>query len=121
MEDFLSNLEEIPTSLKDAFGQEDITEYNAHLEAARIESLRVAKAEKKHRKEEAHTKLAHEARSSAALTVTRGTHPDPTICNHMMKTQIWIQALLNRKKSKDKVKTMCCNRVESNQKRHCRL
>ena len=64
--------------MKEAFGQKDITEYSAHLEAVRIESLRVAKVEKKRKKEEACTKLAHEAGLSAAPTVTREPLLGPT-------------------------------------------
>ena len=47
VEDFLSNLKEILVSMKELFGEEDIAEYSVQLEEAQIESLRVAKEEKK--------------------------------------------------------------------------
>ena len=79
VEDFLSNLEKILASMKEAFGQEDIAKYSAHLEAMRIKSLRVAKVEKKCRKEEAQTKLVHETGSSATPMATREPLPSPTV------------------------------------------
>ena len=79
VDEFLSTLEEILVSMKELLGQEDIAEYCAQLEEAQIESLRVAKEEKKRRKAEARTKLTHEGGSSAAPTATQEPLPGPTV------------------------------------------
>ena len=65
--------------MKEAFDQEDIVEFSAHLEAARIESLRVAKEEKKRWKEEARAKLVLEIGSNTDPTRTREPLPGPIV------------------------------------------
>ena len=89
VDDFLSTLEETLVSLRQAFGPEDIAKYSAQLEAAQLKSIRVAKEEKKRRKEEARTKLAQEVGSSQAPMVSRAPILGPTLQHpHDLDTQM---------------------------------
>ena len=70
IDEFLSTLEEVLVHTKDLFGLEAIDEYSAQLEAARIESMRLVKEEKKQQKAEARTMQMQEGSSSIAPTTT---------------------------------------------------
>ena len=80
--ELLAHMEPLPQQMKDLFGQEDIDEYNAQLEAARIESITLGKEEKKRQKTGARTKYAHEGSSSATPTVSREPLPIPPFVEH---------------------------------------